>query len=158
MRITDQYFWNVVFSIFFIALIAMEVIVLEGAGYKSVRDVTLFDIFLISLATFRAIRLFMYDKVTAFFREQFWDAKETKTKVILVKPDGGPRRTIADLMSCPWCFGLWAGASLTFFYFLTPYAFYLTLFLAISAIASMLQILANMFGWRAEQLKKDVEQ
>lgn len=157
IRVTDQYFWNLIFSLFFLGLVVLGGIILENEAYKPLREATLFDIALITLASWRVIRLFVYDKITAFFREQFLDARMTKTSIILSKPAGGPRRTLADLLSCPWCFGIWASAMVTFFYFLTPYAFYVTLFLAIASVATFLQLLANMVGWKAEQLKKDVE-
>jgi hypothetical protein len=75
----------------------------------------------------------------------------------LVKPARGPRRTLADLLSCPWCFGMWAAGTVAFFYLLTPYAFFVVLMLAIGALGTLLQLLANMIGWKAEQLKYDVE-
>lgn len=157
MRITDQYFWNFVFSVFFAALVVMGAIILEGEAYKEWADLTLVDYTLITLASFRIIRLMVYDKIAAFFREQFWDVHEGKTKVTLVKPATGPRRTLADLLSCPWCFGVWATASVSFFYLLTPYAFYPVLLLALSSIATFFQLTANLIGWKAEQLKIDVE-
>lgn len=157
MRITDQYFWNVVFLIFFLCLIFMAGVILESEAYKLYVDLTLMDFVLISLASFRIIRMVVYDKIFAFFREQFYDATEYKEQVVLVKPEGGPRRTLADLLSCPWCFGVWATAMVSFFYLLTPYAFFPILFIALSAVASMLQITANLIGWKAEQLKNEVE-
>jgi hypothetical protein len=99
----------------------------------------------------------IYDKIFAFFREQFYDASEYKGQVVLTKPERGPRRTLADLLSCPWCFGVWATAMVSFFYLLTPYAFFPVLFLALSAAASVLQIGSNLVGWKAEQSKMDVE-
>lgn len=157
MRLTDQYFWNVIFLIFFIALVFMGAIILDGESYKKYADLTLVDFTLITLASFRIIRMVVYDKIFAFFREQFYDATEYKGKVILTKPDAGPRRTLADLLSCPWCFGVWASAMVTFFYLLTPYAFFPVLFLALSAVASFLQIISNLIGWKAEQAKIEVE-
>lgn len=157
MRITDQYFWNVVFLIFFLCLVFMGTVILQTEAYKLPVDLTLTDFVLISLASFRIIRMVVYDKIFAFFREQFYDPTEYKGQVVLVKPEGGPRRTLADLLSCPWCFGVWATAMVTFFYLLTPYAFFPILFIALSAVASMLQITANLIGWKAEQLKNEVE-
>lgn len=157
MRITDQYFWNVIFLGFFICLVFLATIVLEGEAIKSYEALTLVDFTLITLATWRCIRLVVYDKIFAFFREQFYDATEYKGKIVLVKPEGGPRRTLADLVNCPWCIGVWMAAMVSFFYLLTPYAFFPVLFLALSAVASFLQILSNMIGWRAEQLKNETE-
>lgn len=158
MRITDQYFWNVIFLLFFICLVFMATVILEGEAYRSYESLTLLDLSLIALASFRIVRLVVYDLIFAFFREQFYDAVEQKGKVTLVKPESGPRRTLADLLGCPWCFGVWSAAMVTFFYLLTPYAFYPTLFLALAAVASFLQVLANLIGWKAEGAKNEVEQ
>lgn len=157
MRITDQYFWNVVFLIFFLCLVFMGTIILQSESYKVYSDLTMVDFALMTLATFRIIRAVIYDKIFAFFREQFYDAEEYKGKIVLTKPATGPRRTLADLLSCPWCFGVWAGAMVSFFYLLTPYAFFPVMFLALSAAASFLQVLSNLVGWKAEQAKLDVE-
>jgi len=158
IRITDQYVWNIVCLLFFLWLVVIGGMILEYKDSMSYVDLTLFDLVLISLASFRVIRLFVYDSVTKFFREQFYDAKVTKTgTVTLHKPAKGLRRTIIDLLSCPWCFGVWATAMVTFFYLLTPIAFFPILILAVSAVATWLQLFANMIGWKAEQLKRDVE-
>ena len=157
MRITDQYFWNVVFLVFFSVLVFMATIILESEAYKSYTELTLIDFTLITLASFRLIRLVVYDKIFAFFREQFYDAEEYKGKVLLVKSENGPRRTLADLLSCPWCFGIWSTAMISFFYLLTPYAMFPILVLALSSVATFLQILANLIGWKAELAKVDVE-
>lgn len=157
IRITDQYFWNVVFGIFFVLLVVMGAIILETEARIPYTELTFTDFALITLATWRLIRLFVYDAITKFIREQFYDLKKVGKGMVLEKPKFGPRRTIADLLSCVWCFGLWAAASVTFFYLLTPYAYYITIFLAISSVASFLQILTNMVGWQAEKLKMEVE-
>ena len=157
IRITDQYFWNFVFILFYVGLLVMASIILASEARMSYSDLTLFDVTLITLASFRMTQLFVYDGMTKFLREQFYDAKVVRNKVTLVKPSVGPRRTLADLMSCPWCFGLWATSMVIFLYLLTPFAILPTLILAISSIASVLQLLSNMIGWKAEQLKKDVE-
>jgi hypothetical protein len=157
IRITDQYFWNVIFGLFFVLLAAMGAIILETEARIAYTELTLVDFTLITLATWRLIRLFVYDAITKFFREQFYDLKKVGKGYTLEKPKFGPRRTIADLLSCPWCFGMWAAALVTFFYLWTPYAYYVTIFLAISAVATFLQILTNMIGWQAEKLKQEVE-
>ncbi len=157
MRITDQYFWNVVFLLFFLALVFMAGVILESEAYKTYDNLTFLDFMLITLASFRVIRMVVYDKIFAFFREQFYDATEYKGDIVLVKPERGPRRTLADLLSCPWCFGVWSTAMVAFFYLLTPYAFFPVLFLALASLASFLQLLSNLVGWKAEQTKNEVE-
>jgi len=157
IRITDQYFWNVIFSIFFLLLVTMGAIILETESRIPLTDLTLFDLALITLATWRVIQLFVYDHITKWLREQFFDIVKVGKGHTLEKPKTGPRRTLADLLSCPWCVGVWAAATVTFSYLITPYAFYFVLFLAISAVASFLQITASAFGWQAEKLKREVE-
>lgn len=156
MRITDQYFWNFLFLLFFITLVVMGAVILESEAYKSFAEITVFDIILLMLASQRIVRFVIYDKIFAFFREQFYDAEVLKTRVRLVKPQSGPKRTLSDLLSCPWCFGVWAAAMVIFFYFLTPYAFYPVLLLAVSSGATFLQLLANLIGWKAEEAKQRV--
>jgi hypothetical protein len=156
MRITDQYFWNFVFAMFFLILVIMGAIILQSESRIAFADLQLVDYVLITLASWRMVRLFVYDAITKFFREQFWDVKKVGRGFQLEKPKGGPRRTIADLMSCPWCFGVWATATITFFYLITPYAIFPIVILALSAVASFLQILANLVGHKAEQAKLDV--
>lgn len=157
IRITDQYFWNVIFLLFYIGLVVMAAIILSTEARMAYTDLTLLDLSLITLASFRMTRLFVYDGMTKFLREQFYDAKVVRNKVTLVKPVVGPRRTLADLIGCPWCFGVWATTFITFFYMLTPHAYFPTLILALASIATLLQLFANMIGWKAEQLKRDTE-
>ncbi len=133
----------------------MGIVILDSEAYKAYDDLALVDFVLVTLASFRLIRLFVYDKIFAFFREQFYNVVEKGGEVYLVKPEKGPRRTLADLLSCPWCFGVWATATVLFFYLLTPYAMFPVLLLALSGIASMLQIASNLIGWKAEGAKQD---
>ena len=136
----------------------MGTIVLQTESRIPLANLTLVDFTLITLATWRMIRLFVYDVTTKWFREQFYDVRKVGKGYVLEKPVGGPRRTVADLLSCPWCFGVWAAAFVTFFYLITVYAYFFVIFLAISAVATFLQLLTNLIGWQAEKLQADVEQ
>lgn len=153
LRITDQYFWNFVFAMFFLVLVVMGSIILESESRIRLTELTLTDYMLVTLATWRLTRLFVYDAITKFFREQFWDVVKAGKGFKLEKPKVGPRRTLADLLSCPWCFGVWASATVIFFYLLTPYAVFPIMLLAVGAVASFLQILSNLLGHQAEYLK-----
>lgn len=153
LRITDQYFWNFVFGVFFLVLIVMGAIILETESRILYTELSLTDYILMTLATWRLVRLFVYDNVTRFFREQFWDVKKVGKGYRLEKPTVGPRRTIADLLACPWCFGVWAAALVIFFYLMTPYAVFPIMLLALAAVASFLQLVSNLIGHKAEQAK-----
>ena len=153
MRITDQYFWNFVFSVFFFILVVMGSIILETESRINLDELSTVDFVLMTLASWRLTRLFVYDNITKFIREQFWDVVKAGKGYTLEKPKVGPRRTMADLLSCPWCIGIWAAATVIFFYLVTPYATYPIMLLALSAVATFLQLLSNLVGHKAEQAR-----
>jgi hypothetical protein len=153
MRITDQYFWNFVFSTFFILMLIMASIILSTEARVPLTELELVDFVLITLASWRLTRLFVYDMVTKFVREQFLDVVKVGRKFALEKPKTGPRRTLADLFGCPWCFGVWATALMSFLYLISEWFYYVTIILALSAVATFLQILTNLVGHKAEELK-----
>jgi hypothetical protein len=154
MRFTDQHLWNIVFTILFIGYVVALGILLKFYAPFSIAAMTPMELLLLALASLRLTRLFVYDKITAFWREQFLDTNPATGA--LVKPGFGVRRTLADLFSCPWCVGMWAAATVVFFYYYAQdLAWYPILFLAIASLASFLQVLANMIGWRAEKLKRE---
>jgi hypothetical protein len=155
IRITDQYFWNFVFSLFFILLVVMGTLVLEEVARVPLTALTLTDFTLITLASWRLTRLFVYDGVTKFLREQFFDVVKVGRGYELQKPKTGPRRTLADLFSCPWYFGVWATAVVTFCYLVSSAMVYPTIFLALSSVATFLQLLANLVGHTAEKVKRE---
>ncbi|MFT7645089.1 MAG: hypothetical protein ACI9BF_000760 [Candidatus Paceibacteria bacterium] len=151
IRITDQYFWNFVFVVFFLILITMGSIILETESRILFADLSLTDYILITLASWRLTRLFVHDLVTKFFREQFWDVIKVGKGFQLEKPKTGARRTIADLLDCSWCFGIWATASVTFFYLTTPYSVFLVVLLALSAVASFMTNLSRLVSLKIEE-------
>jgi hypothetical protein len=153
-RVTDQYFWNFVFTMFFLVLVVMGAIILETESRIPLEALSLTDYVLLTLATWRLTRLFVYDAITKWLREQFWDVKKLGKGYQLEKPKAGPRRTLADLFDCPWCIAAWAAATVTFFYLLTAYMVFPVVLLAISAVATFLQLLSNLIGNKAEQLKR----
>lgn len=157
IRTIDQYIWNIIFLAFFLLLVIFAMNVLEDRGYVRYYMLGVFDIALLSLATFRLTRLFVYDTIMKFFREMFWNAEQMNGEVIFTKPVRGPRRTLADLTSCLWCMGMWNAATLTFFYLLTPWAYVPMVILAVAGLGSFFQLVANMVGWKAEAMKRRVE-
>lgn len=138
-------FWNIFFSLFFAVLLALGIGYLVAIGGFN-RPLLTGDLVLMTLAIWRLIRLFSYDVITAFFRAWFTNA-----------PPDTFRGTLHALINCPWCIGLWFSFVVVFFYFATPYAWPVILILALAAVASFLQLLANLVGWSAEAKKRMVE-
>ena len=83
IRITDQYFWNVVFGLFFLLLTIMGAIILDTESRIPFAQLTLTDFTLITLASWRLIRLFVYDNVTKWLREQFYDIQKVGEELYL---------------------------------------------------------------------------
>jgi hypothetical protein len=155
----NQNVWSVVFSFLYIAIFIFGLVLLKSVNGSLPTSIPFFDVLLIALAAFRFTRLFVYDHVTQFIRDWFLDTEvytddRGAVHVRRFPPIVGPRRTLNDLMGCPWCFGMWAGLLLPLFYFLTPYAWFVILVMAISGVATLFMLLANMIGWNAEYKKR----
>ncbi len=135
-------FWNIVFSLFFVGLVGAGFVYLMGQGSLKT-DLPLLDIVLLSLATFRLVRLFTYDHITQFLRDAVSSARE-----------GSFLGTVKDLLGCPWCTGVWFGFLAYLGYSISRDAIMpLVLILAIAALASFFQVFSNLVGWNAEDKK-----
>lgn len=146
MQTLRNHFWSLVFSLFFIGLVAFGVWYLIASN-SFARSVGVGDVVLMSLAVWRLTRLFTYDAITKFVRD--WNEHASPTSFA---------GTFHTLMTCPWCTGLWFGATVVLFYFATPLAWPVVLILAIAAVGSFLQIVSNYVGWSAEYKKVQAQQ
>lgn len=131
--VNEQYFWNFVYSVLFVVLVALSMLYLRSIG-RLPHKIPTFDFILLALATFRLIRLFVYDSVTNFVRDHFAQYKT------------GPGKTLRNLINCPWCTGIWMALIVTFFYFATSLAWYPILLLALAGTASFVQITILKIG------------
>lgn len=157
----EQNVWNFLLSIVFALLLGGSMWVLYQQG-SIPTSIPFFDVLLIVLATFRLIRLFGKDTVTAFIRDWFAERNEIvlDTGLVTVEylhPPRGPRRAMSELLGCPWCMGVWCALFVTFFYFLTPLSWYVILILAVAGVATFIQLVANAVGWSAERGKREAE-
>ncbi len=137
--------WNFIFSVLFLGVLAAAIWEMREIRGGFLVSVPPFDALLMTFATFRITRLVVYDRITLWFREFFADRKSAFMTVV------------ADLLSCPWCIGIWAALVVVFTYFVFDWAWSVIFFLALAGAGSLLQVLANGIGWRAEQLKKTTE-
>jgi hypothetical protein len=137
--------WNIVFGLLFIALVIKGTYWLSVTG-RLPHSVSLGAFALMSLAIFRLVRLFTYDNITAFVRDWFNGCRP-----------GSCGDTLGVLINCPWCMGLWFAFFVPFFYYATPYAWFVILILALAAVGSFFQLVSNLVGWYAEAKKKEVQ-
>lgn len=137
------HYWHVVFGLLFVVLVAWGTLWLSASG-KLIAWVSLGDFLLMALAIMRLTRLVCYDSIMGFVRDWFRGADPYTL-----------RGTLDTLINCPWCMGLWFSFFVPFFYFATPYAAFVIFMLALAAVGSFLQLLANLVGWSAEAKKRE---
>src|ERR1044071_2566107 len=72
------------------------------------------DLVLGGIATHKISRLLAKDKVTQPLRAPFArDAEQAGPSEVSEEPAGrGPRLVIGELVSCPYCLGMWVGSGL----------------------------------------------
>lgn len=156
-----QNFWNFIFSVIFAVLLFIMTFKLAWwhRGNFIMPKISLGDFLLMSLAVFRLIRLFSYDKITQFARDIFLDIEyDSKGEIVSrIKPAPGFRRTVVELLDCPWCTGVWVTLFVAFFYLWTPVSHFAVMVLAVAGVATLFQLSANAIGWTAENLKQKTQ-
>jgi hypothetical protein len=82
------------------------------------------DLALAGLASFRASRLITEASVTAPLRAPFTryagSAGPGEVNEEVQSPDGGHRHAIGELVTCPYCFGMWTATAFAFGLALAP--------------------------------------
>jgi len=158
----DQNFWDFLFSSIFITLLGLSAAQIYFTRGSLPTSIPLFDALIVALAVFRLVRLLSYDKVMRFGRECLMQKKELEVNgapfIELTPFSRGMRRTLYDLIQCPWCLGVWMALLVTFLYFEYPWAWYVILILAAAGVGSLIQIFANLMGWRAELDKMEEQE
>lgn len=128
-----------------------------STAYGGLQELTFPEYAILTLAIFRLTRLFVYDSVAQFIRDIFLDKEEYKKRgVIMVKrtkPASGLRRLFADLLSCPWCSGVWISMFTIIIFITFPQTWFFWLFMSIAGLSSLIQIFANRLRWQAEKAK-----
>lgn len=148
-------------SIAYLLLVITLSIYLQGKR-SFPENISVFDFVLILFATLRLTEFFVYDKSMQFFRDLFVDVKKpaiVKNEMFVetTPTKFGIRRTIHDLIECPWCTSVWTATLITFLYFLFPSLWIFILILAISGGATIIQLATNMIGWTSERTEQEVE-
>ena len=140
-----RYQWDTVLAAVFLGFVLMCSFWLFEAERLRF-EVPPWHFFLLSLATFRLVRLFSYDSITAFIRDSVKDDRESSRN-----------GRLRALMNCPWCVGMWAALFVFALYYMVPLSWFALLVLALAGAASFIQVLANLVGWHAEGEKHAVK-
>jgi len=158
----DQNMWNFLLSVFFVAVLAAALYVMKEVRGGFLVSVPPFDALLMAFAAFRITRLVVYDKIARWFRELFADTREFEeggVTYIEIRSSGtGLRHTVHDLLQCPWCVGIWSALVVVFCYFIFSWAWSVIFLLALAGAGSFIQVIANLVGWKAEGIKRSIDQ
>ena len=159
MEIQNQHkrnVYNLGFSLLFIGLLFSQLVSIWNLAGSI--TFTLTDFIILTLALFRLNQLFVYDQATQFIRDLFVDIKEKHHHLERHQKPFGLERSFSDIFACPWCFSLWGGSIFVWAYIMYPgIMLYVALLLALSGVATYLQLGANLLGSKAEHQKMIVE-
>jgi hypothetical protein len=110
--------------------------------------ITFLNMALLALASFRLTRLIVFDKITEFIREPFFDELEEENEdgimeVYYLPKKAGVKKFFGELLSCYWCTGIWASVLIVAVYCLCP-SYYSTPVILVLAVAGMASILESI--------------
>jgi hypothetical protein len=112
---------------------------------------TFFNLFILSLASFRLTRLFVFDKITEFIRAPFFDEiqeenEDGEVEVFYLPKKNGMKRFFGELLSCYWCTGIWTAALIVGLFYLYPvFATPVILILAVAGLAAIVELIVQFF-------------
>ncbi|MGM9927297.1 MAG: DUF1360 domain-containing protein [Bacillus sp. (in: firmicutes)] len=105
----------------------------------------IFDLFLLSLASFRLTRLIVFDKITAFLRKPFFEEVEEtnaqgEAEIYIVPKKSGFKGWMGQLLSCYWCTGVWMAIFLVVIdYFFSYWSNPIIVVLAVAGLAALFE-------------------
>jgi len=142
----QQKTWNFWATLFFLGCFVGLGLALDYKGI-SVEDFTLGNIALMVLATYRLTRILVFDKIFELFRDFF--RTHQRLYVFYV---------IKEIITCPWCAGVWVALTIIGFWFLLPFGQLFIILLAISGVASFIVIIVNFYGLQTEEKQFDMKE
>jgi hypothetical protein len=113
--------------------------------------ITLLNLLLLSLASFRLTRLLVFDKITEFIRYPFfYEIKEKneygEIEVYYLPKEKGIKKFFGELLSCYWCTGIWTSIGVVSISLLYPdVSFPFILILAVAGFASIMELIVQYF-------------
>ncbi len=138
----------IVLDILFVALYVGVMFALDHLG-SIPRTISVLNLFLLGLASARLSDIISTDEIMTWLREPFvrMETEEVADREVRTRTGRGVgiRKTIGDLLSCPWCVGVWVAAGLTYAYYLWPTGVWLLiLLLAIAEVGSIFQTISTI--------------
>lgn len=134
---------NFLSTFVFLIVLSISIYLLQKIGFK-IEEVSVLDLVIITLATFRLVRMLMYEKVFGIIR-YFINSRGEKLFF----------NSLGNLVKCPWCTGVWAALFAFDLHYLIPYGLYLNYLLAMAGLASVLVVAVNNMNYRSDILERD---
>ena len=140
---SNQNYWHLAFV--FVYLILITIFALGFGGRLG--EFAVLELVVLALATWRVTQLLISDEIFFFIREAAYDISYDKKKdrTYYRRPENGIRRAFYDLLNCSWCVGLWAVLLTMVVYLVVPVGNVFIYVFAIAAIASLLQMIGEIF-------------
>lgn len=142
----QQKFWNFWATLFFIICVVGLGFGLNAKGI-TVEDFRVGSITFMVLATYRVTRILVFDKIFKLFRD-FFRARQRLYVFYVIK----------EIITCPWCAGVWVALIIVAIYFLVPFGKLLVILMSISGLASFVVILVNYVGLSTEEKQFDLKE
>jgi hypothetical protein len=145
MKITSaEKIWNLISSFVFVLLIIGVGILFDREGIV-LEEISILQLIILMLATYRLTRIFVYDRVLKVFRD-----------FIRSLEGSGIGDSLKAIITCPWCAGVWVALFVVVCYFFVPYGNVFVYIMAISGVATYIQITINFVGLAAEEKQMNV--
>ena len=105
------------------SVLAMFALFMRKTGRRPPDRVSVQDLAVIALATNKMSRLVSRDRVTSPIRAPFTELEEEAPGEVVEKPAGkGIRRSVGELLTCPFCISQWVATAFMFGLLLAPRA------------------------------------
>lgn len=126
-------FWHIILFIFYpiLYLVLNEYIFKTNLNISTISN---FDLLILVFAIFRLVRLFVYDDITDFVRD------------FLAKWKNWLMTSLSELISCPWCTGIWVTLVVLVLYSFPIYFYNLLFILALAWIVSFVQLFYKLIA------------
>ena len=141
----QQRSWNFIATVFYAVFVVLLGYVFNKKGIK-IEDIKVWDVVLLSLATYRLTRILVFDKIFKLVR----DFIKSRSRLYVFQ-------VIKEIITCPWCAGVWVALVVVILYYLVPFGNIFIYLMVISGIASFFVVTVNYIGLSTEEKQKAVK-
>lgn len=111
-------------------------------------NITLMELLILALASFRLTRLIVYDQITEFLRKPFLEEQteieDGKEEIYVVPKEHPILGFFGKLLTCHWCTGIWSAIIIFVSFFLYPaVAVPILLILAVAGLAAIIETIVQ---------------